>query len=107
MANKFVSDKKPRDWAEHLAKVQKEVAVTRAKLRELQKEEDQLTRFLLKVNKGKSFEYDGPDYRKVMQVSHPSMMILDQEQCKKLLKLKTPYKKVTRTKVTIDYVYED
>lgn len=104
---KFVYDKTPAHHAERLRTLQAKIDKERAKLRELEKEAEQLKTFLLKVNRGKSFAYNGPLYQMCVKVVHSARMVLDQDECKRLLKTKTPYKPANVTKVTIDYVYED
>lgn len=104
---KFVYDKTPAHHALRLQELQAKIERKRAELRDLEKEADQLKTFLLKVNRGKSFAFNGPLYQMCAKVSHSSRMILDQDECKRLLKAKTPYKPANVTKVTIDYVYED
>lgn len=103
---KFVPEKGPRDHALQLAKLHAKIALRRASLRELEKEADQLERYLLRVNRGKSFEFNGPLYKQVVLVTHPSRMIMDQDEVKRLLKSRTPYKTVNSTKVEVDYVYD-
>lgn len=104
---KFVYDKTPAHHAEHLRKLQAKIEKKRAELRDLEKEAEQLKTFLLKVNRGKSFAYNGPLYQSCVKVTRSVRMILDQDECKRLLKSKTPYKPADVVKVTIDYVYED
>jgi len=103
---KFVPEKGPRDHALKLAKLQQMIAKRREKLRELEKEADQLERYLLRVNRGKSFEFNGPLYKQCVLITHPSRRILDQDECRRLLKSRTPYRETKSTKVEIDYVYE-
>lgn len=104
---KFVYDKTPAHHAERLRTLQEKIEKERAKLRLLEKEAEQLKAFLLKVNRGKSFAFNGPLYQMCVKVSHSSRLIIDQDECRRLLKNKTPYKPVDITKVVIDYVYED
>jgi hypothetical protein len=103
---KFVSEKGPKDHAQRLFKLQAEISKRRAALNILETEAEQLKRYLQKINRGKSFEFDGPLYRQVVRISHIDRLILDQEMCKKLLKSRTPYKPSPITKVEVDYVYE-
>lgn len=107
MKLKFVYDKTPAHHAERLRKLQAQITKDRAKLRALEQEAEQLKTFLLKVNKGKSFAYNGPLYQMCVKVSHSTRQILDQEKCRQLLKARTPYKPAEVTTVTVDYVYED
>jgi len=104
---KFVSDKQPKDWAERFQKLSQEITKRKAALRELEKEAEQLEAFLLKVNKGKSWQFNGALYQKQVSVRSRHRLVLDQDKCKKLLKSKTPYKQLDFTHVTVDYVYED
>lgn len=104
---KFVSDKQPRDHAERLFKLQAEIAKKKAELAVIVKEATQLEAYLLRVNKGKSFTYDGPLYQKVVKISHHERMIIDNDAVKKMLKARTPYKDCGYDTVKIDFVYED
>lgn len=104
---KFVSDKKPGDYAEHLRKLQDRIEKKRAELRDLEKEAEQLKTFLLKVNRGKSFAFNGALYQRCVKIDRSERVILDQDECKRLLKARTPYKSIEVVKVTIDYIYED
>lgn len=104
---KFVPEKGPRDHALQLAKIHAKLATKRAEVRALEKEADELERYLTKVNRGKSFMFNGPLYKQVVLITHPTRLILDQDECKRLLKARTPYRTVESTKVEVDYVYED
>lgn len=103
---KFVPEKQPRDHALRLSKLHIEIAKKRAALRELEKEAEQLERYLLKVNRGKSFEFNGPLYKQCVLITHPTRMVMDQDEVKRILKSRTPYKPTESTKVVVDYVYE-
>ncbi len=104
---KFVNDKQPRDYAELLAKKMSELEKLRAREKELSKEVDQLKAFVFKVNKGKSWEFNGALYRRMVKITTSQRLILDQDECKRLLKKKTPYKPVDVTTIKVDYVYQD
>jgi hypothetical protein len=107
MTMKFVYDKTPAHHALRLRKLQEQIEKERAKLRDLEKEAEQLKTFLLKVNRGKSFAFNGTLYQMCVKVTRSARMVLDQEECKRLLKSRTPYKPANVVKVAIDYVYED
>ena len=104
---RFVSDKQPKDYAERLHKIQDRAEVLRAELRDLDKEAAQLKDYLLKVGKGRSFEFNGKLYLKQFTVQRSTRMILDQEAVQKMLKSKTPYKPSEIVKIKVDYVYKE
>lgn len=107
MALKFVSAKKPSDYANRLMEIQEKLAKLKKRVTSLEKEAKQLTKFLIAYNGQKSFAYDGPDYQMVVRISTHSRMILDQEKVMKLLKTKTPYKESSWTSCKVDFNYED
>jgi hypothetical protein len=107
MKNRFVSAVKPAEYADRLHEIQQVLSVKKAELAALEEEKDALCRYLLRVSKGKSFEYDGVKYRKIVKIRHNSRMILDQAKVLKLLRNKTPYVKSTWNTISVDFVYEE
>jgi hypothetical protein len=104
---KFVSDKTVGMHADRYQVLQEKIEKKRAEIRALELEAKQLADFLAKQGRNKSFECNGRLYRKIVQITNHQRMILDQEQCKKLLKSRTPYKPTDVRTVKVDYVYED
>jgi len=104
---KFVSDKTVGTYVDRLHALQEKIAKKRTELRTMEKEAEQLQDFMLKQARGKSFECVGKVYRKVVTIGSSKRMILDQEECKKLLKARTPYKESAVRSIKVDYVYED
>jgi|SRR5471030_1870853 len=106
MKLKFVSATKPSEYAERLHTIQTALAKAKAEVASLEEEKKALSKFLLQVSKGKSFEFDGLKYRKVVKIRHHSRMILDQQKVLKLLKKKTPYMPSEWYTVEVDFVYD-
>ena len=104
---RFVSEKQPKDYAERLHKIQDRAEKLRAELRDLDKEAAQLKTYLLKVGKGRSFEFNGALYLKQFTVQRSTRMVMDQEAVQKMLKSKTPYKPAEVVKIKVDYVYKE
>lgn len=107
MKNRFVSAAKPTEYADRLHEIQLLLSVRKVEVAALEEEKEALCRYLLRVSKGKSFEYDGIKYRKVVKIRHNSRMILDQAKVLKLLRNKTPYVKSTWDTISVDFVYEE
>lgn len=104
---RFVSDKQPKDHAERLHKIQKELEDKKEVVRALEKEAAQLKAYLLKVGKGKSFEFNGALYLKQFHVARSTRMVIDTDKVKAMLKAKTPYKPAVVVKCNVDYVYKE
>ncbi len=105
--HKFVSAKRPSDFADQLHQKQIKIAKLEATLKVLRAEAEHLETFLLQYSGGRSFAYNAGDgYTKIVKVSNHSRMILDQAKVQKLLKSRTPYKPSNWTTVTVDWQYE-
>lgn len=105
--HKFVSAKKPTDFADQLHKAQIKIAKLRAEVKSLEVEAGHLETYLLKYSEGRSFVYESSDgYNKVFKVSNHTRLILDQEKVQKLLKSRTPYKPSSWTSIKVDWQYE-
>lgn len=103
---KFVSATKPAEYADqfhtNLAKIKR----LRETLRDLEEEQEQLGRFLLKHSKNESFKYNSADgYEKVFKVKRIEMFVLNQQEVKRMLKKRTPYKDVSFDRLSVDWVY--
>ena len=104
---KFVSDKTVGTYADRYQVLQEKLAKKRAEIKAMETEMKQIADYLAKQGRNKSFEVNGKLYRKIVQIANHQRMILDQDQCKRLLKSRTPYKPTDVRTVKVDYVYED
>lgn len=103
---KFVNSKRPVDYAEELYEIQKEKAELRKRLKALETSERQLSSFITKFSKGESFTFNSGRYQKCVRIGNHQRMILDEAECKRLLKSRTPYRPIDYTTVKVDFVYE-
>lgn len=104
--SKFVSAKRVTDYANQYHKNQLKIAALRKELRELDQEQEQLGRYLQK-QVGTNFQFNGDDdYLKQLTIQTVERFVIDNDQVRKLLKKRTPYKDVSYKVMKVDYVYE-
>lgn len=103
---KFINSKSAKDYADQLKKLQTKITAQRERLRLMEEEEQMLIRYLCKVNNGREFEFESKGKNWLAKFTRGSRMMLDQAQCKAMLKNRTPYVEV-KNKLKIKIVEVD
>lgn len=110
MSLKFISAKKPTDYANRLAAVQQEISAMAEKLKALKAEEESLEEFLYAKSTGEDFQFKGADgYLMQMQFTERSRTIMDQAKVREMLAKmgkKVPTKPSEWVESSISYVSE-
>lgn len=104
---KFVSAKKPVQFANELESIRTERMKLQAKVKELLEQEEMLTSYLERKFGNEPFQFNGEDgYVHQAQIVSGSRRVLNIAKIKSMLGDDTPYRKVQTTTVKFDYVYE-
>lgn len=104
---KFVSAKKPVQFANELEAVRAERMKLQAKVKELMEQEEMLTAYLERKFGNEPFRFNGEDgYLHQGQIVSGSRRVLNVAKIKSMLGDDTPYRKISTTMVKFDFVYE-